>query len=291
MEYRESLDSFLTLVSTEALAAHLEDPSWLVVDCRFDLTQPEKGRREYLSGHIPGAFYAGLEPDLSGPRTGANGRHPLPDVEAIRGLFGGWGVTDSTQVVAYDEKTGLWASRLWWLLRYLGHERSAVLDGGLAKWSREGRPVETALPADRTPVAFEGQPHEAMRVSVDEVAAVAGNPSWRIIDARAPERYRGEIEPIDRVAGHVPGAANLHYLRTLNADGTFLPAAALRATLRGVLADVPPERSLCYCGSGVTACHSLLAFEHAGLSGGRLYAGSWSEWSSDPRRPVATGDE
>ncbi len=282
---------FTTLISAAELAARLQDASTIVVDCRFDLADPGKGRREYDEAHVPGARYLGLEPDLSGPKTGTTGRHPLPDLADFLRVLGTVGVTPTSQVVAYDDKTGLWASRLWWMLRFVGHDAVAVLDGGLAKWKAEGR----ELTAESTPLAPVAPPPFSarwdMRVTIDDVVAHSQNRTARLIDARAAERYRGESESIDRVAGHIPGAGNFFFQQSLRADGTFLPADVLREKLTQLLAGHAPSSTVCYCGSGVTACHTLLTLEHAGLPGAKLYPGSWSEWSSDPSRPVATGTE
>lgn len=282
---------YTTIVSTDALASHLDDASWVVVDCRFDLADPPKGRRLYEESHLPGARYAGLEPDLSGPKTGTNGRHPLPDVGDFLQVLGAMGITPTTQVVAYDDKTGLWASRLWWMLRSIGHQGIAVLDGGLTKWLAEGRPVTAEVPLVTPAPLLSHSGGWSQQVSVEEVMARAVDKSARLIDARAPERYRGESESVDRVAGHIPGAANFFFQQSLDGDGTFLPPETLRAKLEAVLAGYDAPSAICYCGSGVTACHTLLTMEHAGLGGARLYPGSWSEWSANPARAIATGTE
>ena len=274
-----------TLVDTATLAAHLTDPAWVVVDCRFALADAAWGSREYLARHIPGAVYADLERDLSGEVSGRNGRHPLPDPETLMRTVGGFGISDGAQVVVYDQDSGMFASRLWWLLRWLGHEGVALLDGGFAKWIAEGRPVSEGRET-RAPRRFAGAPRPQMVVDVGEVARIAAREPSRLIDARAPERYRGDIEPIDRVAGHIPGAVNDHFMQNLDEHGTFRSPQALRDRLAAAIGGAPPEEIVCYCGSGVTACHNLLALERAGLRGARLYAGSWSEWSSDPSRPV-----
>lgn len=276
---------FTTLLTPAELHPHLADPQWAIVDCRFDLADPLAGLVQYRKAHLPGAPYADLERDLSGPLTGTNGRHPLPDLDALQTQLGQWGIDAQTQVVAYDQDNGVYAARLWWLLRYLGHRAVAVLDGGFARWVREGyatTPEITTRPAR----VFHGTPDATLLLTT---AAVA-QPGHALIDVRAPERYRGDVEPLDPVAGHIPGAANDFYKHNLNADGTFLAPAALRARLEQVLGDRPPEYLGVYCGSGVTASHTLLAFEIAGLPGGKLYAGSWSEWCADPARPVATGN-
>ncbi len=277
-----------TLVDTETVAAHLADPQWVVVDCRFVLTDPEAGRRAYAQGHIPGARYAHLDEDLSGLITPTSGRHPLPDPALLARRLGAWGIDAAKQVVAYDADTGAVASRLWWLLRWLGHEAAAVLDGGLAKWSREGRAL-SAEPPKPVPTRFQPRVDDKLWVSTAVVARALAGGDHLLIDARAPERFRGEVEPIDAVAGHVPGARNRPSNANLGTDGCFLASEALRSQFQQLLGDGAAAPVVSMCGSGVTACHNLLAMEHAGLRGGRLYVGSWSEWIRDPRRPVAKG--
>jgi thiosulfate/3-mercaptopyruvate sulfurtransferase len=222
---------------------------------------------------------------LSGPKTGTNGRHPLPDPHALARTFGRLGITSGVQVVAYDQDNGMWASRLWWLLRWLGHDAVAVLDGGFAKWIAEGRPTNSG-DERRAPREFSGAPRADMAIDVRAVASHVGSREWRLVDARAPERYRGESEPIDRTPGHIPSAVNHFFGGNLSADKTFRTPEELRAQFELSLGNTPTDHVICYCGSGVTACHNLLALEHAGLRGARLYAGSWSEWSSDPTRPI-----
>lgn len=281
--------AFTTLISTAALAPRLEDASHVVIDCRFKLDDTAWGEREYSSAHIPGAVYAHLDRDLSGVKNGTNGRHPLPDPAALAETLGRLGVTSGTQVVAYDQDSGMFASRLWWLLRWLGHDAVAVLDGGFAKWNAEGRPTASGHER-RSPQAFGGQLRSAMVADVAAVAAAssARAPTVRLLDARAPERFRGEVEPLDKVAGHIPGATNYFFQQNLE-RGTFRTPEELRTQLRASIGDTAPGDIVCYCGSGVTACHNLLALEHAGLHGARLYPGSWSEWCADERRPVEKG--
>jgi thiosulfate/3-mercaptopyruvate sulfurtransferase len=275
-----------TIVSTDLLAARLDD--WAVVDCRFDLQNEHWGRDEYRLAHIPGAVHASLHADLSGIPSGTNGRHPLPTVDALTATFGRLGIDRSTQVVAYDQDAGPYASRLWWMLRYLGHDAVAVLDGGWAKWRREDRPVRSG-DESRPPARFTPSPRAERHVEIGEAISLSVDPGALLIDARAPERFEGRSETIDRVAGHIPGASNHFFKQNLAADGTMLPPETLRANFEHLLAGRPPGDAVMYCGSGVTACQNLLAMEHAGLPGTRLYVGSWSEWSSDPSRPIETG--
>ena len=280
--------AFTTLIDTSTLSRHLNDPTFVIVDCRFKLDDEEWGARAYAEAHVPGSVYASLDRDLSGPKTGSNGRHPLPEASALIGTFEHLGIGDDTQVVAYDQDAGMYASRLWWLLRWMGHVEVAVLDGGFAKWLAEGQPTaaETGSPAARPARGFTGAPRSDMTADAVEVARLIHNPEWRLLDARAPERFSGAVDPIDRVPGHIPGATNHFFKGNLDAQGTLLPPEQLRERLLDSIAGVRPDRVVSYCGSGVTACHNLLALEHAGIPGAKLYPGSWSEWSSDPTRPI-----
>ena len=276
-----------TLIDTATLAARLTDPTVVIIDCRFELAKPEAGELAYAAGHIPGAAYAHLDRDLSGPKTGSNGRHPLPSPSVLAATLGRLGIDATTQVIAYDQDNGMHASRLWWLLRWMGHEAVAVLDGGFAAWVADGRAMaqDVEVHAART---FSGAANPDHTVDAAVVGALARSGSARVIDARAPERYRGEIEPIDPVAGHIPGAVNYWFARNL-LNGRFRSAEALRAEFETLVSGVAMDQVVSYCGSGVTGCHNLLALEHAGLRGARLYPGSWSEWVSDRSRPVAQG--
>ena len=282
--------SFTTLISTAQLADEATNPSWVIVDCRFDLANVDWGHREYLAAHIPRAVYAHLDTDLSGAKTGTNGRHPLPDPEALRHTLSRFGIGRDSQVVAYDEGSGMYAARLWWLLRWMGHEAAAVLDGGFAKWMAEKRPTTSGEEVNAAR-EFTGAPRSDMTVDLSTVDSLRKNSEWRLIDARAPERYRGDVEPLDRVGGHIPGAANRFYKSNLNDAGVFRSPQELRQQLTAVAGGVAPDHIVSYCGSGVTACHNLLALEHAGLRNAKLYPGSWSEWSSDTTRPVGRGAE
>lgn len=273
-----------TLVSVATVAAHLDDPQWLIVDCRFDLANPSAGETAFARSHIPNAIYAHLDRDLSAAISPTTGRHPLPDADTFAARLSAWGVGAGTQVVAYDADAGLYASRLWWMLRWLGHPSVAVLDGGFKAWTRAGMPVSSAV-VRRTPQPFIARPRRDAWVDTDEVAARSRNPAWRVLDARAPERFRGEVEPIDSVAGHVPGARNHPFLWNVS-DGRFAPPEELRRRLDVSQAGVADDRTIAMCGSGVTACHLLLAMEVAGKPGARFYPGSWSEWIRDPSRPI-----
>lgn len=279
------------VVSTAELAGHLNDPEWVVFDCRHDLVDLERGARLYREGHLPGAVFAPVDTALSGRKTGANGRHPLPEPQAFADFLARHGVGNETTVVAYDDAGGLYAARLWWMARWIGLRRAAVLDGGIGRWVSEGRPVTKETPPARTATELVARPEPAMVWSAAEVQAQLGSCETLVIDARAPERYRGEVEPIDRVAGHIPGAANRPFKANLNADLTLRPAGELRAEFVELLGEVKPENAVHQCGSGITACANLLAMERAGLGGSKLFAGSWSEWIADPARPIATGEK
>lgn len=260
-------------------------------DCRHDLKQTEYGAQAYAKGHIPGALFLHLDRDLSGSATGKNGRHPLPEPGSLARKMAQCGVGAATQVVAYDNEGGIFAARLWWLLRWLGHQNVAVLDGGLAGWKRAKLPLDDATPSFAT-AQFAARPGAASAAPVDTdfVQAHLGAPDMLLLDARSPERFRGENETLDPVGGHIPGAINRFYFDNLDDDGCFFkPATELRGEFETLLGEREARRVVQQCGSGVTACHNLLAMELAGLSGSRLYAGSWSEWCSDPSRPVAKG--
>ncbi|WP_409475612.1 sulfurtransferase [Stenotrophomonas sp. Y-13] len=258
-----------------------------LVDARFSLADPQSGAAQYAAGHLPGAVYADLNRDLSDLSRQGHGRHPLPESDAFAATVGRWGIGPDTQVVVYDAGDGsMAAARLWWLLRLIGHRRVAVLDGGLAAWQAAAQPLSTAPAEVPALPPYPGRFDLSQVAAADEIAArLSQAPGW-LIDARAGERYRGEVEPLDRVAGHVPGARNRPFALNLR-DGRFRPAAELRAELEPLLGTYAPGEAVMMCGSGVTACHLLLAFEVAGLGGARVFADSWSGWSSDPSRPVA----
>jgi thiosulfate/3-mercaptopyruvate sulfurtransferase len=276
-----------TLVSTATLAEHLDDPDWVVFDTRHDLMDPAKGPRAYAAGHIPGAYFLSVDDDLSGAKTGKTGRHPLPDLARFAAKINECGVTPKSQVVVYDDVGGNFAVRLWWMLRWLGHEAVALLDGGLPLWQKEGRPLSTDVPRARAG-SFVPRPGLGATVDVHFVERFSEDPSVKLIDARAAERFAGLQEPIDPVAGHVPGAVNRFWQKNLSPDGRFKPAGELRKEFDAFLAGADPARAVHMCGSGVTACHNILAMEIAGLPSGRLYPGSWSEWCSDASRPMVT---
>ncbi len=278
-----------TIVSTEVLAQHLNDPNWIVFDCRFTLTNQETGSKAYQTSHIPGARYAHLDKDLSGPVTEKSGRHPLPDVQQLCEKLSRWGVDSSKQVVVYDDSFGAMAVKMWWLLRWLGHENVALLDGGLPKWRKEKRPMSAELP-QIIQEKFVVRLHKEMQANAAEVDNARQERCRLVIDARPEQRYTGEREPLDKVAGHIPGSVNWVFDENLDFDGTYLPAEELREAYLKLLNGVKPELVIHSCGSGVTACHNMLAMEIAGMNGGKLYAGSWSEWITDPSRPVATGE-
>ncbi len=280
---------FTTLIDTADLARRLNDPDWVIVDCRFSLADPDQGRRAYAAAHIPHAVYADLEQDLSAPAVpGQTGRHPLPAVTTLAERLGDWGVGPGVQVVAYDEADGSFAVRLWWLARWLGHRTVAVLDGGWRAWCADDRPV-TAAPPRPTPRVFTPAPQPHLTATVDDVQSARTHPR-HLFDVRVAERFCGAREPIDPVAGHIPGAHNAPYPGNVDANGRFLPADALRARYARLLGDTPPGEAVFYCGSGISAAHAVLAVAHAGLGDTRLYPGSWSEWITDPARPVATGE-
>ena len=277
---------FTTIITTEELADHLNDPDWAVVDCRFDLKNPDWGFTDYQSGHIPGAIYAHLDKDLAGPVTEQTGRHPLPDVYAFARRLSEWGISNQTQVVVYDTQGGAYAARLWWMLRLVGNFAAAVLDGGYPKWQQEGRP--TAKGVEHRPQAeFIPHPDWGLVADAVEVERIRKDPAYSLIDARAPERFRGEVEPIDAIAGHIPGAVNRFHARNLSSSGTLLDPGTLRAQFAELIGSADPRNVVVYCGSGVTSAHHVLAMVHAGLPTPRLYVGSWSEWIRDRNRPLS----
>jgi thiosulfate/3-mercaptopyruvate sulfurtransferase len=281
---------YTTLISAAELARHLQDPNWVLIDCRHDLANPDAGLNAYAAAHIPGARFAHLDTDLSDKSPGPNGefrgRHPLPErdvfIETLRRL----GVNHGSQVIAYDAHGGIFAARLWWMLRWVGHNTAAVLDGGLQAWQALGLPLSSE-PAAKPHGNVEPHASNMHLVSADDVLANLKSATRIVIDARSPDRFRGENETLDPVGGHIPGAKNRFFKDNLQPDGRFKPADQLRAEFSALID--APQAAIMQCGSGATACHNLLAMEVAGLSGAALYAGSWSEWCADPARPVATG--
>jgi len=282
---------YTTLITAEDLAAHIDDPDWVIVDCRHDLVNLAFGREAYAAGHLPHALFADMETELSGAKRGEDGafrgRHPLPEKEALAAVLRRWGVNHTTQVVAYDAHGGMYAARLWWLLRWIGHEAAAVLDGGLPAWQALGQPLSSDPPEPRSAGTIDVRAPFVPTVTVAEVLENIDSEHRTVVDARAADRFRGENETIDPVGGHIPGAKNRFFKDNLHNDGRFKAPEQLREEFSNVIDD--PRKAIMQCGSGVTACHNLLALEVAGMPGAALYPGSWSEWSSDPARPVAKG--
>lgn len=284
--------SLRTLISVEQLRGLLSSGADVaIIDARFDLADPAAGERAWHEGHLPGSIYLHLDRDLCGEKTGPDGvfqgRHPLPERRAFARTLARCGITPDTRVVALDDQGGVYASRLWWMLRWMGHADVAVLDGGLGAWTATGGPLTTAAPT--RPAAPDYPERPPLVAAIDATTLSRRLGTLALVDARAGERFRGEVEPIDKAAGHIPGASNRFFKDNLGADGRFKPADRLRAEFGALLGARSGAEVVHQCGSGVTACHNLLAMEHAGLAGTLLYPGSWSEWSSDPARPIATG--
>ncbi len=285
-EAKHQIAGSLLLISAADLVAAPGPKAPVVVDCRFNLVQPDAGRAAYQAGHIPGAWYADLDRDLSGPRQAHTGRHPLPDPEGLRALFSGFGIGPATRVVAYDEGGGGLAARLWWLLRWMGHRDVVLLDGGLAAWQKAGLPLTQANPVPR-PARFQGEPGCMPVLHTAQVVAALADDAIRLLDVRAEERFLGRAEPIDPVAGHVPGASNVPFGGNLAADNRFKTPEELAQRYAPLVEGRDPQEIVVMCGSGVTACHGIFALELAGLPGATLYPGSWSEWIRSSGRPVA----
>lgn len=279
--------TYSTLISAADLSKHIFEPGWVILDCRHDLANPDAGARAYAEGHLPNAQFAHLDHDLAGEKIGDDGvfrgRHPLPDRAAFIANLQRWGINNDTQVVVYDAQGGMFAARLWWMLRWVGHEKVAVLDGGLPAWLASGMWLSTEA-SPRVLGTLTDRPSLVATVTANDLLANLSNEKLTVVDARAPDRFRGENETIDPVGGHIPGAKNRFFKENLQADGNFKSAEQLRQEFSVVLAD--PAQAVMQCGSGVTACHNLLALEIAGLQGAALYPGSWSEWCADPARPV-----
>jgi len=280
--------TFSTLISAQTLSQHVSDPDWIVIDCRHDLGNPDAGRAAYDQGHIPDARFAHLDRDLAGATVAADGsfrgRHPLPDREAFLEILRRWGINDHTQVVVYDAHGGMFAARLWWMLRWVGHTPAAVLDGGLQAWLDLGLPVSTETPAASAIGTINERTSLTKQLSVEDVLRDLKEKRKTLIDARSPDRFRGENETIDPIGGHIPGAGNRFFKDNLTADGRFKTSEQLLQEWQAIIDD--PTEAVMQCGSGVTACHNLLALEIAGLQGAALYPGSWSEWCADPKRPI-----
>ncbi|ATQ74374.1 sulfurtransferase [Massilia violaceinigra] len=281
---------YTTLISAADLAGHIDNPAWVIVDCRHDLMNPSAGREAYAAGHLPHALFADIETELSGAKRGADGvfrgRHPLPVRADLIATLRSWGIDEDSQVIAYDAHGGMFAARLWWMLRWVGHPAVAVLDGGLAAWQAAGLALSTAAPVARSGGITERSPLVTTVSAADVLDNIDGGKRV-VLDARAADRFRGENETIDPVGGHIPGAKNHFFKDNLGPDGRFKDAAQLKAELAPLVGN--PSDAIMQCGSGVTACHNLLALEVAGLPGAALYPGSWSEWCADPARPLATG--
>ena len=284
---------FTSLIDATTLAQHLGKPNWVVLDCRHDLAAPAAGRDAYAAGHIPGARFVSIDDDLSDKTPAADGhfrgRHPLPQRAAFIATLRSWGIDDATQVVAYDAAGGMFAARLWWMLRWVGHPAVAVLDGGLPAWVAAAQPLSTASASVIPAGAISERQSLVATVSAADLVANLAEQKYTVVDARAPDRFRGENETLDPVGGHIPGARNRFFKDNLEPDGRFKSAAALRTGFAGLVDH--PATAVMQCGSGVTACHNLLALEVAGLPGAALYPGSWSEWCANPTRPVAIGSD
>lgn len=276
-----------SLITPQIAQDHLKNPDWRFFDCRYELTAPEKKKAEFEVSHLPGAIYAHMNHDLAVTHIpGKTGRHPLPSIEEVVKKFSAWGIDESVQVVVYDDAGGAFAARLWWMLRWLGHYAVAVMDGGWPRWIKEGRSVTSEL-FDPEAKEFIASPRAHLSVTAEDIRNDFGNPEVRVLDARSRERFRGENEKFDPVAGHIPGALSSPFTENLDKDGNWKSKSELRQKYEKLLEGSPSEKAVSYCGSGITACHNILAIYHAGLGDSRLYPGSWSEWITDPDRPVA----
>ena len=278
---------YSSLISPKTVNEHLEDPNWRFFDCRYVLTEPDKKQAEFAESHLPGATYAHVNHDLAAPQIhGKTGRHPLPKIAELSKTFSAWGISSSTQVVVYDDAGGAYAVRLWWMLRWLGHDAVAVMDGGWPRWVQEGRQVTAALTVSE-PKIFKASPRDNWLVTAEDIKADLDNYEVRILDARNSDRFQGINETLDPVAGHIPGAVSAPFVENLDEDGNWKSKSVLRLMYEKLLSGSPAEQAVSYCGSGITACHNILAMYHAGLGDSRLYCGSWSDWIADHKRPVA----
>lgn len=282
------MKSFTSIISPKKLAALLDTENIVIIDCRYDLFDPKKGKRDFEHSHIPGAHYADLKYDLAGPViSGKTGRHPLPNILELSEKCSDWGITNEAQVVAYDANTGAMAARLWWLLKWLGHDKVAVLNGGFANWVMQKLPTTPEI-SESKPGHFIPNINPHMLITLEEIEQLLGNDQFVIIDSRAEERYRGEEEPIDAISGHIPGAKNRFHKYNNDEKGCYKPGTLLKAEFSKIIKDTPADQTIFYCGSGVTGAQNVLAYYHAGLGLPKLYAGSWSEWITDPNRPIET---
>jgi len=280
---------FKTIIAVDEVGLNLDNPDWVVIDCRSYLQDKSRGLKEYLKEHVFGAFFADLEKDLSGEIIpGQTGRHPLPDPDDFLSVLSNWGVTNQSQVIVYDDAGGAIAARLWWMFKWIGHESVAILDGGWQAWLQMAMPTKNGYELPRNG-QFECRLNDSLLASADKVDAWRRSSKHRVVDAREKERYRGETEPIDPVAGRIPGAVSIPYRENLDEEGFFKSPGELRELFEKHLGGISPENVICYCGSGVTAALNLVGLHHAGLDGAQLYIGSWSEWITNPHRPVATG--
>ena len=278
---------YSSLISPKTVNEHLEDPNWRFFDCRYVLTEPDKKQAEFAESHLPGATYAHVNHDLAAPQIqGKTGRHPLPKIAELIKTFSAWGISSSTQVVVYDDSGGAYAVRLWWMLRWLGHDAVAVMDGGWPRWVQEGRQVTAALTVSE-PKIFKASPRDNWLVTAEDIKADLDNYEVRILDARNSDRFQGINETLDPVAGHIPGAVSAPFVENLDEDGNWKSKSVLRLMYEKLLSGSPAEQAVSYCGSGITACHNILAMYHAGLGDSRLYCGSWSDWIADHKCPVA----
>jgi thiosulfate/3-mercaptopyruvate sulfurtransferase len=280
----QMMSDYSDIIEVHPLAELLADEKIVIVDCRFYLGKENAGRQVYMEGHIPSAQYVHLTEDLSGPLSPGSGRHPLPSEDSMIRLFSNLGISSHTQVIAYDDAKGIAASRLWWMLRYFGHDKVAVLNGGIPAWKAAGLPLVPGV-EEKAPVIFEGETNPELLIQMEEVKSVK-----LLVDSRLPERYRGEIEPIDPIAGHIPRAINFYYQKNYDEDGRLLSPSIIRKQFESLLGEIPPSEAAFYCGSGVTACNNLLALAYSGLGNGKHYVGSWSEWVGNPLNPIALGE-